>query len=233
MLLPMTGLGAACSPILSMDQIYQLARGAGFPPDVAVQMTAIAMRESAGCPNAHNPGTLGVQEDSYGLWQINALANPGLLASMGISAAQLLDPATNAAAAYQLWGGSASNLNTAWAINKSGPPYYYAEKYQQYLPAAQLAAARVDGSGGTILASSPGPGPDYTPAPAGSSTGSSDTAGSIPAPAPTLASMFTGMFSGSVTVFGTEVPVVAIAGAGLALGLLFIALTSGSSRRRR
>lgn len=201
-----SGLAALCTPVLTMDQIYQLARDAGFPSDVATQMTAIAMRESGGCPNAHNPGTLGVVEDSYGLWQINALGNAGLLTQMGITPAQLYDPATNAAAAFRLWNGSAANLNTAWSINKSGPPYYYQEKYQQYLPAAQLAQARVEG---TAVVADAGDGSDVP-----------DSAGS-----PTLASVF----GGSVAIFGTDIPIAAIAAAGLALGLL-IALT-GSSRR--
>ena len=211
------GLAASCSPILSADQVYAIARGAGFPADTATKMVAIAMRESSLCPNAHNPGTLGVAEDSYGLWQINALGNPGLLASMGISAQQLLDPNVNAAAAYRMWGGKDSNLNTVWAINKSGPPFYYAEKFQQFMPLAQAAAARVDaGSGGPTftvdVTSTPLP-DDSTPA---------------PAPAPSLASMF----GGSVTLFGVDVPIVALAGGGLALGLLLVFLMAGGRRSR-
>ena len=209
------GLAASCSPILSADQVYSIALGAGFPPATATKMVAIAMRESSLCPSAHNPGTLGVAEDSYGLWQINALGNPSLLASMGISAQQLLDPNVNAAAAYRLWGGNDSNLNTVWAINKSGPPYYYAEKFQQYMPLAQAAAARVDaGSGGPTFTV------DVTSTPLDDSTPS-------PAPAPSLASML----GGSVTVFGVSVPVVAIAGGGLALALLLMLMLGGGRRR--
>lgn len=205
---PRGGLAASCSPILSADQVYAIAQGAGFPADTATKMVAIAMRESSLCPSAHNPGTLGVAEDSYGLWQINVLANPGILTSLGISAQQLLDPNVNAAAAYQLWGGNDANLNTVWAINKSGPPYYYAEKYQQYLPLAQAAAARVNANtGGPTFTV------DVTSTPIDSTT-----------PAPASASLAS-MFGGSVTLFGVDVPMVAIAGGGVALVLLVLMLT--------
>jgi lysozyme-like protein len=172
MLVPMPmigpGLGASCAP-MSYSQVYDTARGAGFPPDVAVQMTAIAFRESSGCPTAHNPGTLGVREDSYGLWQINVLANPTVLTRLGLSSpTQLYDPATNAAAAYLIWGGNPQNLNTAWAINKTGPPYYYAEKYQANLPQAQAAANLIEASNSSPPAA--GPADTSTTIPDGSDT---------------------------------------------------------------
>jgi hypothetical protein len=69
-------------------------------------MTAIALRESSGGTDAHNPGTVDVPENSYGLWQINVKANPQIMAQLGITApSQLLDPTVNAQAAYLLWGG--------------------------------------------------------------------------------------------------------------------------------
>lgn len=146
------GLGAACSPILTADQIYQLALNAGFPTGTATTMTAIALRESAGCPNAHNPGP---GEDSYGLWQINVQGNPGILSALGLSSpTQLYDPATNAAAAAYLWGGNDANLNVAWRANQPnyGTPGY---TLADYLPIAQQAALDVsgvspDGSGGGV-----------------------------------------------------------------------------------
>ena len=52
---------------LPPEAIYAVARQAGFSPDQAVTMTAIAMAESGGNPGAHNPNG----EDSRGLWQIN------------------------------------------------------------------------------------------------------------------------------------------------------------------
>lgn len=209
------GLAASCSPILSADQVYSIARGAGFPADTAVKMVAIAMRESSLCPNAHNPGTLGVAEDSYGLWQINATGNPGLLSSMGITPTQLLDPNINAAAAYRMWGGSDANLNAAWAINKSGPPYYYAEKYQANLPAAQAAAARVEPAGS-------GDNPTFTV-----DVTSTPLDNTTPASSASLASLF----GGTVSLFGYDVPIAGLAMGGLAVGLLLV-LALGSSRRR-
>ena len=134
---------------LSMEQIYQLARNAGFPPDMATRMTAIAMKESGGNTNAYN----GVgKDDSYGLWQINMIGNLGQqrLSQFGLNSKdQLLDPATNARAAYAIWNGNESNLNAAWAIGYG----VNQQRYQQYLPAAQAAAqavemANVGGGGG-------------------------------------------------------------------------------------
>ena len=52
---------------LPPEAIYAAARQAGFSPDQAVTMTAIALAESGGNPGAHNPNG----EDSRGLWQIN------------------------------------------------------------------------------------------------------------------------------------------------------------------
>lgn len=129
------GLGAACQSYLSPVQIFQVAKDAGFPWSTAIEMTAIALRESGGCTTAHNPGP---GEDSYGLWQINVQGNPGILSALGLSdPSQLYDPATNAAAAFLMWGGNDANLNTAWYINKPG----YSEAYQAQLPIAQQAAA--------------------------------------------------------------------------------------------
>ena len=55
----------------SVDEVYGFARAAGFSPDQAVTMTAIAMAESGGRSGARNP----VGEDSRGLWQINVRAH--------------------------------------------------------------------------------------------------------------------------------------------------------------
>ena len=125
-------------------EIYQTARNAGFPPDTAVTMTAIALRESGGNPAAYN-GNSATGDSSYGLWQINMIGSlgPARMQQFGITdPSQLLDPATNAKAAYAIWAGNDANLNTAWYINQPG----YAEGYQQYVPQAEAAAAQVDGS---------------------------------------------------------------------------------------
>lgn len=142
--------------VLSDVAIFELARQAGFPSDVAQQMVAIALRESAGNTMAHNSTP---PDDSYGLWQINMYGPLGAarLLQFGISnASQLYDPAVNARAAFQLWGGNPSNLNVAWAINRSGPPYFYAEKYQAYLGRGAAAAAASPLGSDVILASGGG-----------------------------------------------------------------------------
>lgn len=73
-------------------QIYAFARAAGFDPDQAVTMTAVALAESGGRSTAH--ATRG--EDSRGLWQINAAAHPEF------AGVDLWDPKANAAAAFQV-----------------------------------------------------------------------------------------------------------------------------------
>ncbi len=136
------GIGASCSP-LPAEQIFQYALDAGFPEDVATTMTAVAFRESGGCPTAYNGGSPPGREDSYGLWQINVKGNPGILDAVGISNKQdLFNPAINARAAAFLWGGNPTNLNTAWYLNRPG----YQEAYLKYLPKAQEAAQNVLGT---------------------------------------------------------------------------------------
>lgn len=125
--------------MMTAAEIYALARAAGFPPVVAVTMVAIALRESAGVPDVFN-GDAATGDRSYGLWQINMFA--GLAAArmklFGISdEKQLLDPATNAKAAFILWGGKNRNLSMAWYIDHPGP---YQSRYEAHLPAAQAAA---------------------------------------------------------------------------------------------
>jgi cell wall-associated NlpC family hydrolase len=79
---------------LAAREIYRFARMAGFTPDQAVTMTAVALAESGGNTAAHNP----VGEDSRGLWQINAASHPEM---RGIN---LYDPLATARAAYQVSG---------------------------------------------------------------------------------------------------------------------------------
>lgn len=136
------GLGSSCSAtILSPGDLYNLAVNAGFDSDTAVTMAAVAMRESGGCPTAHNPGP---GEDSYGLWQINVQGNPGILGALGLSdPTALYDPATNALAAFTIYAGNPNNLNVAWYINRPG----YQQAYQQYIPTVQAAIGQ--GGAGT------------------------------------------------------------------------------------
>lgn len=124
---------------MTAAEIYRVARAAGFPPVVAVTMTAIALRESGGDPNAFN-GNQKTGDRSYGLWQINMLGNlaPARMKLFGITEElQLLDPAINAWAAFRLWGGDNKNLSVAWYIDRGGA---YQARYELHLPAAQAAA---------------------------------------------------------------------------------------------
>lgn len=151
------GLGGSSS-VLGPADLYQLALGAGFPSDTAVKMAAIALKESGGNPAAYN-GT--PPDDSYGLWQINMYGNlgPARMAQFGLtSKSQLFDPATNAAAAFAIWGGNDNNLNVGWAINDGAVNQ---SRYQANLPvvmaavgAPPAAAPAPDGStpAGSIIA---------------------------------------------------------------------------------
>ena len=81
--------------MLAAREIYRYARLAGFDPDQAVTMTAIALAESGGDTGAHNPRG----EDSRGLWQINVAAHRDL------GRRDLYDPLENARAAFRVSGG--------------------------------------------------------------------------------------------------------------------------------
>jgi hypothetical protein len=119
---------------LTDTQIYQLARSAGFPPDAAVDMTAIALRESSGVTTAYNGKA---PDNSYGLWQINMIGNLKnyRVNLFGLSSPDdLYDPATNAAAAYKLWSMAGGSPLRDWY---EVPP--------QFVLRAQAAAAAVEG----------------------------------------------------------------------------------------
>lgn len=59
---------------LSPAEIAQHAYDAGFRGDALTTAVAVAMAESSGDPRAHNDT---YQDNSYGLWQINMLGDPG------------------------------------------------------------------------------------------------------------------------------------------------------------
>lgn len=89
----------------SFDELEQIALDAGFTPEEARIMAAIALAESSGNPSAlnDNPGT---GDLSYGLWQINMIGNlgPGRLNQFGISSYdELYNPTVNARAARSLY----------------------------------------------------------------------------------------------------------------------------------
>ena len=99
-------------------------------------MVAIAMAESSGNSEAHNAK---YPDDSYGLWQINMLDEPGYelgkerREQFGLSSnEELKDPLTNAKAAYAIL--KSQGLG-AWSVYTSGA-------YKTHLPAARKAAKR-------------------------------------------------------------------------------------------
>lgn len=118
--------------VLTAEQVYAAARGAGATHQEAVILTAIAKGESGWRTDAHNPFG---RDNSYGLWQIN------MLGSMGVNRAkqwglsnyeQLFNPRTNAAAALSILR---SQGWRAWTVYSKGI-------YKQYLPEAQAAGNR-------------------------------------------------------------------------------------------
>jgi lysozyme-like protein len=123
--------------LMSSRQIFETMRRAGFPPAIAITMTAIALRESGGDPAAFND-CVKTGDRSYGLLQIDMLTlGPTYLKAFGIvDEKELLDPDKNAHAGFVLWNGKNSNLDVAWYINR---PVYQA-RYETHLPAAQAAA---------------------------------------------------------------------------------------------
>lgn len=99
---------------LSVGQIYNAARKAGFAPARAAIATAIALAESGGDPGAHCDDCFpGVHEDSRGLWQINVVAHPQM------AGWNLYDPATNARAAFAISNGGRNF--TPWSTYGTGP----------------------------------------------------------------------------------------------------------------
>ena len=117
----------------NQEEIARAARKAGFPEDKVATMTAIAMAESSGDSAAlnNNPNT---GDLSYGLWQINMLGDmgPERRKLFGIqSNEELLDPLTNAKAAYEIYK---LQGYAAWSVYKSG-------KYRDYMVTAKKASA--------------------------------------------------------------------------------------------
>ena len=120
-------------PRYSAEQIYGFAIAAGFSPDQATTMTAIALAESGGNGNSHNTTP---PEDSRGLWQINANAHPDLASQYN-----LYDPVDNAKAAL-LVSNNGTNVS-AWTTTHHG----VAAKYLRFKDQAQAAAlAHGDGN---------------------------------------------------------------------------------------
>jgi hypothetical protein len=112
-------------PTYTAEQIYGFALSAGFSPDQAATMTAIALAESGGHSSSHNSSG----EDSRGLWQINARAHPDLAQRY-----DLYDPVHNARAAFEVSGGG--DDVSPWTVTHGG----MSARYLQYRDEAQDAA---------------------------------------------------------------------------------------------
>lgn len=151
-------------PRFSAEQIYGFARRAGFTPDEAATMTAIALAESGGNSRAHNPHG----EDSRGLWQINGRAHPDLLAKY-----DLYDPLQNAKAAYAV--SRHGDDISPWTVTHGGN----SARYLRYRQEAQDAAvAYGDGAGRGVWTGTGGYGHTVAAAGAdGSGAGGPDAGG--------------------------------------------------------
>ncbi|WP_239375896.1 NlpC/P60 family protein [Frankia sp. Cj5] len=118
--------------IYNPAQIYGFARGAGFSPDQATTMTAVALAESGGNSDSHNSHG----EDSRGLWQINLNAHPQWRDR------DLYDPRVNARLAYDV--SRQGRDVSAWTSTHHGTD----AKYLDYKAHAQRAAIEAgDGPG--------------------------------------------------------------------------------------
>lgn len=112
---------------LSQSQVQMYAQSAGLSADRARIAAAVAMAESSGNTQAHNPVP---PDNSYGLWQINMLGSlgPDRRRKLGISSNEaLFDPAVNARAMAMISSGG-SNFGP-WSTYTNGA-------YKKYLNGA-------------------------------------------------------------------------------------------------
>jgi hypothetical protein len=141
------GMGIApTGGTLTMEQLVGIAKGAGFSDDNAVIAAAIAMAESGGNSNAHNPKP---PDNSYGLWQINMIGDlgPARRQQYGLSSnEQLFDPVTNAKIAFRISGGS----------NFSPWTTYTGGKYKSHLASAQAAKSAPPLKTSPVMTGGPG-----------------------------------------------------------------------------
>ena len=133
-------------PKLSIAEIYEAARSAGFTPEQATTWTAIAMAESGGRTGAlNNKG-----EHSMGLWQIN-VASDG---SRGTKYGDLNDPRANARAAYDIshHGTDMRPWTTTHSSNQGTPQDYRTYLHQvEAVTGVQGDGRGVGGYGSSLL----------------------------------------------------------------------------------
>ena len=128
---------------LTIEQIQQAAIAGGFTPEEAPVISAIAMAESGGNPNAHNPRD---PDDSYGLMQVNMIDKKGYMLGAerrrkyGIQNEDLKNPVINMKVAKDIWDTQGPH---AWSVYSSGA-------YKKYLPAA-MSSIQVDPNIGQSL----------------------------------------------------------------------------------
>ncbi len=123
---------------LSVAEITQVARGAGFSGDNLATAVAVAMAESSGRTSAVSPTGC-----CHGLWQINVNVHP-------YTKAQMQDPAQNAAAAYAI-----SKQGTNWhpwsAYNNGSYLLYLTQAKNESKAPSSNTGTTPQQSGGDIL----------------------------------------------------------------------------------
>lgn len=132
------GSYARAMSMYSADQIYGFARRAGFSPDTAATMTAIALAESGGESQAHAGG-------SRGLWRIDVHRYPDLPARY-----DLHDPQDNAEAAYEV-SRHGSDISP-WTVTHGGERALHLRHREE---AQSAAIAHGDGPGRGVWTGSP------------------------------------------------------------------------------
>lgn len=118
---------------LNAQQIAALLQQQGVAKEKIPTMTAVALAESGGRPQAFNPNVQ-TGDRSYGLFQVNMLGGlgPARMKQFGLkSEKELFDPTTNVRAAKQIL--ESQGLG-AWSAYKGG-------QYKQFLPEAQKAVS--------------------------------------------------------------------------------------------
>jgi Lysozyme like domain len=100
--------------MMTLEQLRELARLAGFPESQVDVAAAVAMAESGG-----NPLAVGDHSTSFGLWQVNTPSHPQYDAS------KLLDAEYNAHAAFAISQAGADW--SPWTTFRTGA-------YKKYMP---------------------------------------------------------------------------------------------------
>lgn len=115
-LLAVAAGGQALSGNLSIIQLWNLAKAAGFSGADAVIAVAVALAESGGDPEAYGDRNIPVEgAASLGLWQINTYYHP----EFGPDFSVLMNPQRNAEAAFSVYR-AAGNSFTPWTTFKNG-----------------------------------------------------------------------------------------------------------------